>query len=39
LINSGVPSVIYETYSKESYQTILEHAEEFVNAVDHLQNF
>ena len=38
LINSGVPSVIYETYSKESYQTILEHAEEFVNTVDHLQN-
>jgi len=38
LINAGVPSVIYETYSNESYQTILEHAGEFVNTVDQLEN-
>jgi hypothetical protein len=38
LINAGVPSVIYETYSKDSYQTIVEHAGEFVNTVDQLEN-
>ena len=36
LINSGVTSVIYETYMYESYNLTLEHAEEFLGAVDGL---
>lgn len=36
LINGGVPSVLYETYTHEPYRTTLEHAEEFVQVVDGL---
>jgi hypothetical protein len=36
LINSGVTSVIYETYMYEPYNVTLEHAEEFLVAVDGL---
>ncbi len=36
LINSGVPSVIYETYSKEPYQTTKDRADEFIKTVDNL---
>ena len=38
LINSEVPSVVYETFSKESYETTLNHANEFVRTVDQLNN-
>ena len=38
LINSGIPSVIYETYSKESYQTTRDRTDEFVKTVDELDN-
>jgi hypothetical protein len=34
LIKSGVPSIIYETYAYESYQTTLKHAEDLVLTVD-----
>lgn len=34
LINSGITSFIYETYMYEPYNVTLEHAEEFVGAVD-----
>ena len=36
LINSGVTSVIYETYMYEPYNLTLEHADEFLVAVDGL---
>ncbi len=36
LINGGIPSVLYETYFNESYQTTTAHANEFVHAVDNL---
>ena len=38
LINSGIPSVIYETYSKESYQTTRDRTDEFIKTVDELDN-
>lgn len=37
LINSGVTSVIYETYMYEPYNLTLEHAYEFIGAVDGLK--
>ena len=36
LINMGVPAVIYETYSNDSYQTIQSHANELIATVDNL---
>lgn len=38
LINAGIPSVIYESYSKDSDQTVQDHANEFVINVDNLEN-
>jgi len=38
LIKSGVPSVVYETYSKEAYETTRDRADEFVTTVDHLKD-
>lgn len=36
LINSGITSIIYETYMYEPYNLTLEHADEFLGAVDGL---
>jgi hypothetical protein len=36
LINSGIPSVIYETYSREPYQTTRNRTDEFITTVDNL---
>ncbi len=37
LINAGIPAIIYESYSKDSNETVHNHALEFVEAVDKLQ--
>ena len=34
LINSKIPSIVYETYMYEPYGTTLEHANEFIKTVD-----
>ena len=37
LINSKIPSIVYETYMYESYGTTLEHANEFIKTVDNIK--
>ena len=37
LINSRIPSIVYETYMYESYGTTLEHANEFIKTVDSIK--
>ena len=37
LINSGIPTFVYETYMYEPYNTTLRHAEEFVGNIDKMQ--
>jgi hypothetical protein len=37
LINSGTPSIVYETYMYEPYETTLEHANEFIMTVDNIK--
>lgn len=37
LINSGTPSIVYETYRYEPYETTLEHANEFIVVVDNIK--
>lgn len=37
LINSRIPSIVYETYMYEPYGTTLEHANEFIMTVDNIK--
>lgn len=37
LINSGVPSIVYETYMYEPYETTSEHANEFIMILDNVK--
>jgi hypothetical protein len=37
LINSGIPTIVYETFSFEPFELTLEHAVDFVKAVDTLE--
>ncbi len=37
LIHSKIPSIVYETYTYEPYETTLEHANEFIGAVDNIK--
>jgi hypothetical protein len=36
LINAGIPAIVYETYHNDSYETIKDHADEFLLTVDNL---
>jgi hypothetical protein len=36
LINAGIPAIVYETYHNDSYETIKNHANEFVLTVDNI---
>ena len=36
LINAGIPAIVYETYHNDSYETIKNHADEFLLTVDNL---
>ena len=36
LIHSGIPTIVYETYRYEPYKITLEHANQLIEAVDHL---
>ncbi len=37
LITSGTPSIVYETYMYEPYKMTLEHANEFIRALDNIK--
>lgn len=37
LIDSGIPSIVYETYMYDPYETTLEHANEFITTVDNIK--
>ncbi len=37
LINSKIPSIVYETYMYEPYETTLKHANEFIMTVDNIK--
>ncbi|MGB9978669.1 hypothetical protein [Methanobacterium sp.] len=37
LINSKIPSIVYEAYMYEPYRTTLEHADEFIKTVDRIK--
>ena len=36
LINAGIPAIVYETYHNDSYETIKNHANQFLLTVDNL---
>jgi hypothetical protein len=36
LIKSGIPTIVYETYMYESYETTMKHADDLIDAIDHL---
>ncbi len=37
LITSGIPSIVYESYMYDPYETTLEHANEFIRALDNIK--
>jgi hypothetical protein len=37
LINAGIPAVVYESYHNDSYETIKNHADDFLLTVDNLK--
>ena len=36
LIKSGIPTIVYETYMYESYETTLKHADDLIDVIDQL---